>query len=56
MLLVNEMYKLWDLPFNLKATMLIDGHHDRIQGPAIIMSAEEFQMVKRQASGEYDDE
>ncbi len=45
-LLINEEFKFRDFPLNLQATTLIDGHHDKIHGPAIIMSAEEFQKVK----------
>ena len=45
-LLVNEEFKFRDFPLNLQATTLIDGHYDKIHGPAIIMSADEFQKVK----------
>ncbi len=45
-LLVNEEFKFRDFSLNLQATTLIDGHYDKIHGPAIIMSAEEFQKVK----------
>jgi hypothetical protein len=55
-LLVNEEFKFRGFPLNLQATTLIDGHYDKVHGPAIIMSAEEFQKVKQQASGEFVDE
>jgi hypothetical protein len=51
-LLVNEAFKFRNFALNLRATTRIDGHHDKLHGPAILMAAEEFRRVKECASGE----
>jgi len=55
-LLVNEEFQFRDFPFNLQATALIDGHHAKIHGPAILISAAEFRKIKETASGGESDE
>ena len=55
-LLVNKEMNDRDFPFNLRATTLIDGYNAKIDGPAIIMSAEELHKVKEIASGGASDE
>ena|SRR5271157_5452066 len=55
-LLVNELFKFRDFPLNLRATTLIDGHYDKIHGPAILMSAGEFKTIEESPSSEQTDD